>query len=112
MLQHHPLVQALSRLGALAALVVYLLVGLGPSLRYGRSIGEFFGESLAATPLQGVVFDKLLVGIGTFLGGLAAIMLFILFGALLGTIAGVILVRYVIPMSRPERQNHQAKAEE
>ena len=96
MLQKHPVVDGLSRLGAISALVVFLFVGLSNSLSYGHSIGEFFTHSFAGTPLETAFFETLLIVIGTILGGLAGMMLFILAGALGGSAIGVIIVRYVL----------------
>ena len=102
MLRQNRTVKALTRLGAIGALIVYLFSGLGPALRYGHSIGHFMNEALADTPLAGSAGEKLLSAFGSFLGGLAGLMVFVLIGALVGTAAGAILVRYITgPARRP-----------
>jgi len=86
-----PLTVALSRVGATLALVYFLFAGIGPSIRYGRSIGETFIHALAVGPLEGEFFSGLLIVLGVLLMGLAIMMFFVLFGALLGSLVGAIL---------------------
>lgn len=90
-----PLVTAMSRVGAVVALLYFLVRGLGPSVEYGRAIGESFIHALAVGPFATPFFEKLLTAIGILLMGLAIMQLFVLFGALFGTLVGVVLAPYL-----------------
>lgn len=93
--QASPLVQAMSRLGAIGALIYFLFSGIGPSVRFGKSIGETFIHALAVGPFESSLFEGLLTALGVLLVGLAIMMLFVLFGALLGSAIGAALAPYL-----------------
>lgn len=90
-IQANPLVRALSRAGALGALLYYLVKGLGLSAAYGRAIGEDFARTVAVGPFESAFFTAVLVALAVLLVGLALMMMLILFGGLFGALLGIVL---------------------
>ncbi len=100
MYQSNRLVRGLSRFGAISAMLVFLLTGLGPSIRYGREVGHTFYHAFVGSPLDSALMAKALIVLGVLLTGLAIVMLFILIGALIGSALGAVIVRFIFEVDK------------
>jgi hypothetical protein len=95
-MQRDPWIQVFTRLGAVIGVIFFLFGALTTALEYGRHLGIAFNAALADTPLGGELGATLMIAFASFLGGLAALMICILAGALLGSALGAVVVRYVM----------------
>ena len=84
----------LSVIGAGAALLVFVFVGLLPSWLYGGYAGVLLATGIFGTPLTGAFLERALIVFGSVLGVTAVAALFAVGGAAAGAVLGA-LVRII-----------------
>lgn len=76
-------------IGAALGLVSFLWLGAVPGALYGGYMGLIMAGSLFGTPVEPTMVARIITGGGMVLGLVATLFLFLVVGAVLGTLAGV-----------------------
>jgi hypothetical protein len=96
-------------IGGVVGLVVFLVVGLLPSLLYGGYAGVILGSAIFGTPIHESIFAQATVVLGVVSGVLAIGGVFVLGGAILATGAyGLMTVINVQPAEKEEAEAEKA----
>ena len=92
-----------SFVGGVGGLLVYLVVGLLPSLVYGGYAGVALGSALLGAPLDGAIVARAIVAFGMVAGVLATAGLFVVVGAVMGA-ALYTVARSLMPAAAKEEE--------
>ncbi len=87
-------------LGSAAAFLGYLFFGAVPGAVYGGFAGLIMAGTLFGTPVEPTLVTRVITGGGVVLGLVTSLFLFLVIGALAGTVLGLMfrpLVRVVAP---------------
>ena len=87
-------------IGSAAALLTYLFFGAVPGAVYGGYAGLIMTGTLFGTPVEPTLVARVITGGGVVLGLVTSLFLFLVLGAIAGTVLGLVfrpLVRVVAP---------------
>jgi hypothetical protein len=108
--QHHMPSKTPSLIGAVLALIVFLVLGLLPSLTYGGYAGVLLAKGIFGAPLQGAVLENALIVFGAVLGVVGVASLFLVTGAATGAAVGAVVALGAKEPAEPEAQPRKKAA--
>ena len=97
-------------LGAGVGFVAYLVMGAVPGLLYGGYMGLAMSGVLFGAPVEATLAAKVITFGGMLLGLAASFAFFMVFGALLGTGAGLPFARTLRRLAAPRTTAHSTGA--
>lgn len=71
--------------GGIVGLIVFLIVGLLPSIVYGGCAGISLSSAILGEQLDGQILSKVLIALGVIMGSFATASVFIIVGSIFGT---------------------------
>jgi len=79
----------LTLIGSIVGLIAFIFVGAIPGLLYGGHMGLMMAGALIGAPVEATLFAKFIVGGGMLMGFFATLFLFLVSGAIGGTVVAI-----------------------
>ena len=93
-----------TKIGAGIGFIAFLVFGAIPGLFYGGAMGLVMNAALFGVPVEPVVLTRVITGGGMVLGLGAALSLFLVVGAVVGTATGLAFKSILSPFTSTETE--------